>query len=731
MAHARIRAFTPACLLARRLRLPPEPPMPLFAATIALSALLLFLVQPIVAKQILPWFGGSAGVWSVCMVFFQSTLLAGYAYAHLLTRRLLPQRQFQVHVALLLLSLLALPIIPNAGLKPIGGQDAATAILRVLLATIGLPFLLLSSTGPLLQAWLARRVAARTVYRMFALSNLGSLLGLVAFPFAIEPLLDSAQQARVWSGLYLLFVAGCAATAWRCRQDVGTAADLASRVDAPAAQAVTPTSVGGGPMVWLGLSALGVVLLLATTNQLLQNVASVPFLWVLPLALYLFSFVIVFEGRGGRGWYDPRWGIPAALIAALLIGACLSLSNGLLDVSLAVPLYCVGLFLACVFCHGELAARKPAGADLTRFYLMMSVGGALGGIFVGIVAPRIFASLYELPLALLLVAVAGLLASWRRIGLAPRAAQALALLAVLAGGGIAWEDSRYFAFLDHDLIVMQRNFYGTLRVREVDDDGVRMRRLLHGVILHGEQAVDSADRERPGSYYTPTSGVGLAIARAQEHGPHMRLGVVGLGVGTLAGYGRSGDSVRFYELDRDVEQLARTYFSYLQGSPAGIEVRLGDARLSLEAERAAGQTGQFDVLAVDAFSSDSIPVHLITREAIELYVQQLADDGILAVHISNRFLDLQPVLANIAAASGLAARLIDDEVPDSDSRGSSSEWVLIARRPATLASGPIGARAEPLSERADVGVWTDGYNNLLRVMRRSPWRALQRLLERD
>jgi hypothetical protein len=701
--------------------------MPLFAATIALSALLLFLVQPIIAKQILPWFGGSAGVWSVCMVFFQSTLLAGYAYAHLLTRRLAPRRQFQVHATLLAVSVLVLPIVPSALLKPAGGQDAAMAILLVLLATIGLPYFLLSSTGPLLQAWIAHRFPARSVYRMFALSNLGSLLGLVAFPFLVEPLLSSRTQAIAWSAVYVLFVAGCAWSAWQCRHGAPPgAAESAEPAAAGATHALT-----GTPAIWLGLSALGVVLLLATTNQLQQNVASAPFLWVLPLALYLFSFVVVFEGRGGRGWYSPRWGMPAALVAALLMAGGLTLSNGVLDVSLAVPLYCLGLLAACIFCHGELAARKPASAELTRFYLMISIGGALGGVFVGLVAPRIFASLYELPLGLLFVAVAAFLAALRRPGLGKGWSLGLTVAATLAAGAIAWEDWKYVTFLDHDLIVMERNFYGTLRVREIDDEGVRMRRLLHGVILHGEQAMSGPDRNLPGSYYTRTSGVGLAIARAQASKPAVRVGVIGLGVGTLAAYGRAGDSVRFYELDRDVVALANSRFTYLQATPARVEVALGDARLSLEAEAQSSGSGRFDVLAVDAFSSDSIPVHLLTREAIALYVGHLADDGIVAVHISNRFLDLQPVLANIVGASGLHATLIDDEIDDDASKASSSEWVLISRDAATLADGEIGKRGEALREQADVGVWTDGYNNLLRVMKSSPLHAIERLLSRD
>jgi len=703
--------------------------MLLYAATIALSALLLFLVQPIIAKQILPWFGGSAGVWSVCMVFFQTTLLAGYAYAHWSTRRLRPIQQFRVHATLLAASILLLPIIPNAALKPVGGSDAAASILMVLLATIGLPYFLLSSTGPLLQAWIAHRFPARSVYRMFALSNLGSLLGLVAFPFAVEPLFNSGEQAKAWSLLYLIFATGCAWAAWRSR-DRSPASEYAEpgQGGAFAEQQSAGPPLPASASIWLGLAGLGVVLLLAATNQLLQNVASVPFLWVLPLALYLFSFVVVFEGRGGRGWYAPRWGVPAALVAAVLMAASLSASNGVLDVSLAVPLYCIGLFLCCVFCHGELAARRPPSNELTRYYLMISIGGALGGVFVGLIAPRIFDSLYELPLALGFVALAGLLAVWRRPGLSRAGSIVLSVACAAAILAIAWADWSYLRFLDHDLIVMERNFYGTLRVREIDDDGVRLRRLLHGVILHGEQTTSGPAQNKPGSYYSPTSGVGLAIARAQQQ-PSVRIGVIGLGVGTLASYGRKQDSVRFYELDRDVLELANSRFTYLRSTPARVEVVLGDARLSLEQELALGRPQEFDVLAVDAFSSDSIPVHLLTREAIDIYRRHLAADGVIAVHISNRFLDLQPVLANIVEQTGLSACLIDDDLSDSKSDASSSEWVLIANNSRTLQAGEIGRRGVALRRQSGVGVWTDGSNNLLQVLKTSPRQAIERLVE--
>jgi SAM-dependent methyltransferase len=706
--------------------------MPLFAATVALSALLLFLVQPIIAKQILPWFGGTAGVWAVCMVFFQSTLLAGYAYAHGMARTLRGTPAFRVHATLLALSLLVLPIVPPDSLKPRGDAEAAPAILLVLAVTIGLPYLLLSSTGPLVQWWIAHRYPARSVYRLFALSNLGSLAGLIAFPFVVEPLLSTRQQALYWSIGYLVFAAACGWCAWQCR--TGQVSGGGTAPGAPAAPAGGAEDAGplpGNAASWLALSALGVILLLSTTNQLLQNVASAPFLWIVPLAVYLLSFIVVFDAPGGggeRGWYGPHWGIPAALLAALIMAAGLSTNGGVLDLSLAVPLYAAGLFFTCVFCHGELAARRPPSSQLTRFYLMLSLGGAAGGVFVALVAPRVFDSLYELPLALLGVGIAAFLAVLRRPAITRAWSLALLLSATLASAAIAWADWNYLEFLHHDLIVMQRNFYGTLRVREVDDNGTRLRRLLHGVILHGEQPLDGPQRREPGSYYSRSSGVGLAIAQVQARKASVHLGVIGLGVGTLAAYGRAGDRVRFYEIDRDVLALAKERFGYLGDTPARVEVVLGDARLSLERELAQGVPQGFDVLAVDAFASDSIPVHLLTREAIAVYRRHLAPGGIIAVHISNRFLDLQPVLANIAAADGLSARLINDDITDANSNASSSEWVLIAQDAGALDAGPILERGETLRTDSAVGIWTDETSNLMRVLKTSPWLALQRLV---
>jgi hypothetical protein len=689
--------------------------MLLFASTILLSAFLLFLVQPIIAKQILPWFGGTSAVWTVCLVFFQVLLLLGYTYSHLITRHLAPRQQARLHIVLLLASLLFLPIIPSVAFKPAADTDAALRILLLLTATIGLPYFLLSTTGPLLQKWVAPRFPEKTVYRLFALSNFGSLVGLLAFPFAIEPFTTSRTQSIVWSGAYALFVLACALSAWKSSQ--GAEGPHVVDTSAPAAdEPIGPAPSGRDYAMWLAFSALGSVMLLASTSHITQNIASVPFLWVLPLSLYLLTFVLAFEGRGGRGWYE-RWMMFVTLLFVVGMAAGLSAGRGVLDVSLAVPLYSVGMFVSVFFCNGELALHKPAPRYLTQFYLTISLGGALGGLFVGLVAPRLFPTTFELPLALMALAAMGLVVVWNN--------KYLIGPALVASLATAWYGSEYLTFLRDDVIYMHRNFYGTLRVREQGTGDLQVRRLLHGVILHGEQSTTAPDRLEPGTYYARTSGVGRAIEARQAGGP-VRLGVVGLGVGTLSAYGRAGDTIRFYELDPDVLALAKNYFSYLPSSPSNLEFVLGDARLSLERELARGAKQGYDVLAIDAFSSDSIPVHLITREAIDLYMQHVAPDGILAIHISNRFLDLKPVLANIAQSLGLAARLVSDS-PTGSGSASMTDWVLIARTDAAFAHELLDV-ATPIEPNPAFSLWTDQFNNLLDVLKSSPLAEFWRLV---
>jgi len=692
--------------------------MLLFASTILLSAVLLFLVQPVIAKQILPWFGGTSAVWITCLVFFQVVLLAGYTYAHVITRRLTARGQSRLHIALLLASLLFLPIVPSAAFKPAAEADAAVRIIVLLAATIGLPYFLLSTTGPLLQKWLAPRFPEKSVYRFFALSNFGSLIGLLAYPFAIEPYSSSSTQSLAWSIAYAIFVLSCGLAAWKIGRQ-----DAAHRFSPPSvvpAATVASSNAGRPPgvtdyLLWLAFSALGSVMLLATTSHITQNVASVPFLWVLPLSLYLLTFILAFEGRGGRGWYEQNWWLFVTLVLIVGMAAGLSAARGVLDIGIAVPLYTVGMFMTVLFCHGELAHRKPAPSHLTNFYLMVSLGGALGGLFTGLVAPRIFPAYFELPLALLLLAALAVAVVWRNHWLVGPA-----IVATLATG---WYGGEYLDFVRNDVVFMERDFYGMLRVREQGSGDRQVRRLLHGVILHGEQFTISPDRLEPGTYYARTSGVGRAITAKQAGGP-VRIGVVGLGVGTLSAYGRQGDVVRFYELDPQVLKLARSHFDYLNASAAKLEFAIGDARLSLERELAQGTPQKFDVLAIDAFSSDSIPVHLITLEAVRLYMKHLAPGGVLAVHVSNRFLDLKPVLANIAREEGLQARLVNDDPPEP---ASMTDWILIAATPEAL-NGEALAVARAIDPSPGLSLWTDQFNNLLDVLKTSPMEQFKRLL---
>ncbi|MGE5713586.1 MAG: spermidine synthase, partial [Betaproteobacteria bacterium] len=576
-----------------------------------------------------------------------------------------------------------------------------------------LPYFLLSTTGPLLQKWVAPHFPEKSVYRLFALSNFGSLIGLLAFPFAVEPFATSTTQSMVWSAAYAAFVIVCGWSAWKVGlQDgphIATLDAVVAASDAPA-----PAPRARDYLLWLAFSVLGSVMLLASTSHITQNIASVPFLWVLPLSLYLLTFVIAFEGRGGRGWYEQNWWLFITLLLIVGMAAGLSAARGVMDVGLAVPLYTLGMFMAVLFCNGELAHRKPAPKYLTHFYLMVSLGGALGGMFVGLVAPRIFPAYLELPLALVLLAGLAVVVAWRNKWLVGPA--------VVASLATLWYAGEYLQFMRDDVVFMQRNFYGTLRVREQGSGDHQVRRLLHGVILHGEQFTISADRLEPGTYYARTSGVGRAIAAKQAAGP-VKIGVVGLGVGTLSAYGRTGDIVRFYELDPDVLALAKSHFGYLNAAPAQLEFVIGDARLSMERELAAGAPQKFDVLAIDAFSSDSIPVHLITREAIRLYMQQLAPGGVLAVHISNRFLDLKPVLANIAAAEGLQVRLVSDHPAEP---ASTTDWVLLSATAEPFKAVEL-AVAEPIAPTPGFSLWTDQFNNLLDVLKSSPLEEFKRL----
>ena len=674
--------------------------MVLYAATIFVSAFLLFLVQPVIAKQILPWFGGSAAVWTTCLVFFQFLLLFGYAYADWTTRRLRPGSQVGLHVALLALSLLSLPIIPDAAWKPQGHEDPVLRILGLLAATIGLPYFLLSTTGPLVQAWFARSFPAGPVYRLFALSNLASLLALVAYPPLIEPWIPTRTQSLAWSAGYVLFVLSCAAAGFFSLR-------TAARPDAVSGIAVdadpAPAPSARDHALWLLLSALGSAMLLAVTNHITQNVASVPFLWIVPLVIYLVTFILCFEGRG---WYQRRFflGPLAVILVAMAWG--LHAGGDIMDVTDAVPLYCMGLFVCCMFHHGELASLKPAPRHLTRFYLMVSLGGALGGLFVGVVAPLVFVSYYEFGIALI---ATGLIAAYLLRAL-PRWIPAAALFVAAA---CAYNVYEYIDDLTRGTSVMLRSFYGTLRVKDVGapDDPNAVRRLVHGVIMHGEQYQEPSLRRMPTSYYGPDSGIGIAIRHYQDR--PLRLGVIGLGTGTLAAWGKPGDVFKFYELDPQVVDVAHTHFSYLRDSRARIEIALGDARLTLERE----PPQRFDILVIDAFSSDAIPVHLITQEALAVYRRHVQPDGIIAFHVTNRYLDLPPVVKLLAESAGLPVVLVSHDPPEEDERYSRTDWTLLTTDQAFLQSPAVRRAESDIEVPPGLSPWSDDFNNLLRILK--------------
>jgi len=672
--------------------------MILYAVPIFLGAFLLFLVQPIIAKQILPWFGGSAAVWATCMVFFQMALLLGYAYADWTTRRLTHRRQVILHITLLALSLLLLPIIPDAAWKPAGNEDPAGRILGLLAVTIGLPYFLLSTTSPLMQAWFAWRFHHAAPYRLFALSNLASLLALLSYPVAIEPWVTTATQSVSWSVIYGVFALLCIATAVTSIRNAD-----ADKVDVPVAAggrdagAVKPGF--GQQLVWLALAAMASFLLLAVTNHICQNVASLPFLWILPLSLYLATFIFCFD--------HPRWyRRNIFLVLAAIALPVMAWYSDSLDLKLVIPIYLAGLFVCCMFCHGELSQLKPAPRFLTTYYLMISLGGAIGGLLVGLVAPHLLTGYFELGIGL--VACAALLlyrtfrmAWWAMLGCA----------AVV--GATAWGAGKAIDYQVSDSRVMMRNFYSVLRTREYSEP-VPFRSMVHGGIMHGGQLLDSEMKFMPSSYFGPNSGYGRMFASLPD--TPRKVGVIGLGAGSITAYARKGDTFRFYEINPQVVELAQREFTFMADSPAKIEVVLGDGRLSLEREA----SQQFDVLAMDAFSGDSIPLHLLTREAMAIYLRHLKPGGVLAFQATNRFIDIAPVVASLAAENGLTAVMISDSSGSEEGADywiSGTDQILVTSNRALLESEKIGAAGSVLTAPPGFRIWTDNFNNLLHVLK--------------
>jgi spermidine synthase len=674
-----------------------------YAATIFLSAFLLFLVQPIIAKQILPWFGGASSVWATCLVFFQSALLAGYAYADA-TARLGSRRQALLHMALLIASLLWLPILAAEHWKPQGDEAPIARILLLLTVAIGLPYFLLSSTTPLLQAWYWQRFRSVVPYRLFALSNFASLLALLGFPLLVEPWFNLQQLGLAWSALYGAFVALCGYAAWRLRAAARENAGEPQWLSATSAATMRVALSGAQQAQWLALAAMGSVMLLAVTNHLTQNIASVPFLWVVPLSLYLVTFILCFD--------HPRWYVRWLFIgAALVLVPTMASQIASLNLHVAAPLYLAGLSVTCMVCHGELARNRPAPEHLTRFYLMLSLGGATGAVLVALIAPNVLRGYFELNIALPLLALLLMRQLEGRL-------RWIGLLSLLATAGFAID-----AALDYSAgkRVMARDFYGVVRTYDRSVGGVRYRALLHGAIMHGGQLLGDEYRGRPADYFGPNSGYGRLFAALNEARLAPRkVGMIGLGAGVAAAYGRAGDEMVFYEISQKVIETERREFTFLRDSPAKIDVILGDGRLSLERELNRSGPRGFDVLGIDAFSGDSVPMHLITREAMALYVHHLAPDGVIVFQATNRYIDIAPVVKRLAAEQGMEARLISDAPRFTGGVQywySATDQVLVTRDAKLLAHPRILEASQRIAERLDLPTFTDAQHNLLRLLK--------------
>jgi hypothetical protein len=685
--------------------------VPLYAFTIFLSAFLLFLVQPMLAKFILPWFGGSPAVWSTCMLFFQAVLLIGYAYAHGLVR-LAPRRQALVHLVLLAAALALLPVTPAETWKEGAVASPTARILALLAVSVGGPYLALAATGPLLQAWFARSWPGRSPYRLYALSNGGSLLALLAYPVAVETTLRLHVQTASWSAAFGLFAAVCALVAWRAR----LSAPLEESADGAAASDRPP---GARQLAaWVLLPGLASMLLLASTNQMCQDVASVPFLWVLPLGLYLTSFILCFgyEDRDFGTWFSGLCILAIPLTVAVLR------QGPALHLGIQIGVHATTLFCACMACHGLLVRLRPGPRWLTAFYLALSLGGVLGGAVVALLAPRVFDDFWEYPLALVLCFAIGAWVVAREMWPAPGARGRVATLlgVVVLSGLLVFELDRGLGRAHRKSLLTVRDFYGVFRVADAttDDPAQQKRWVWSGLVAHGLQFQAEERRRWASGYHGRRSGVGLAALHHAKREGTLRVGVVGLGAGALAAYTEPGDVLRFYEISPSMTGIAEDWFSFLADArERGVEVStlLGDARIQLEAELAEGRPGRFDLLAIDAFTGDAVPMHLLTREAFEVYRAHLAAGGIIAVNVSNIHIDFDPLIRGIAEEFGMAALRVSTD--ENAARGQlPARWWLLADQPAALAP-PALRRAADARAGGETILWTDDFSSLFGVLR--------------
>ncbi len=678
----------------------------LVRSAIFLASFLLFLSEPIAAKQLLPSFGGSAAVWMTCLVFFQVALLAGYLYAHGMTRGDPSRRLSTLHIALLALAA-ASAVGWGAGyLHPLqAGGLPVTSIFLSLALSIGLPFVLLASTSPMLQVWLSRTEQDAVSFRLFALSNLASLLALVSYPTLIEPHLTLSLQRQVWALGVAVFALITGVLAWQNRRPASPPAEKLAQEAQPAPAA--------HKLLWFLLPMAGAMQLSAVTAHLTSNVAAIPLLWVLPLGVYLLTFILAFQFPGLLRVRSVVMRVLAILLASLAL--LLSKADVSLPIGLAIVFFLLELFTACLFCHMQAYALRPARpAEATLFYLTIAAGGAMGSFLIGIAAPLIFSGNYDLALTFLVTALLALAVIWTP-GRSWKTEWPQRLLWSVGSGLLAFLIVALHTVYHAHTLLVRRNFYASLRVTQgVTEHGDPIRTLMNGSIQHGTQIFSDDLRHTPTTYYAPDSGIGLALAQCCGDRPRS-IGVIGLGAGTIAAYGRAGDSIRFYEINPSVLPIAQNLFTYTRDSKAKISFAEGDARASLAQESAQG----FDVLVVDAFSGDAIPLHLLTVEALALYRHHLAPGGVLAFHVSNSYVDLDAAVAQLALAAGMQARRISSP-EDRQSGEFKSVWVLLSADPTFFLRPEVAQRAQTIGGVAGVGPWTDDYSSLLPLVHWMP-----------
>jgi len=727
------------------------PPL-LFSVTLSISAGLLFWIQPLIGKTLLPLLGGAPAVWNTCLLFFQTMLLLGYVYALASTRWLSLRAQAAVHVFLILLTAIYLFRYPLHApvLTALQQQNPTLWLLETLLYSVGLPFFIISASSPLLQSWFSRLRHHRAVdpYFLFAASNAGSLIALVAFPLALEPSLGLSQQHQLWRvGFVVLVLLTCASALFLLVFKSGHSQSSATQSEQNKKLPVLRR------LRWLALSFVPSSLMLGVTTYITADVAAVPLLWVIPLALYLLTFVLAFSKK--------QFVSTALLNRPMIVGALvvtLILSSGATEPAWVLILANLGFFfVAALVCHTQLANDRPAATYLAEYYLWIAVGGALGSVFNVLIAPVMFSSILEYPLA---IVIACMLQRGERgrnvkssyldmifplclyvitLSLAmlvthlPTSSSIINLFIVVGvpliiinhffrerpirfalGLSAVMLASVYYTGATDRTLHVVRNFFGTTRV--ATDSMGAINRLYSGNTVHGSQFVEASRQCEPLSYHHENGPLGQIMAVYNDAPANPRVAVIGLGVGAMAAYSKPDQDWTFYEINPDVINLARNsqYFTYLRSCASGsLNIVEGDARLNLHA----AQDGHFGLIVLDAFSSDAIPVHLVTQQALDLYLSKLAQGGILAFHISNRSLDLKPILANLAASRNLLCIGFDDLKPSSFEGKDPSQWVVMARGPEEISNLSINTQWQPLKARAGERVWTDEFSNIVRAIR--------------